>query len=209
MNTFISRAGLICKKLGMTNMIIENKFIPVTLIEVPANYIIEQKQQEDFAIVKLGVVNSKNVKKPQVEELKKKEIPACSIMKEFKVSKNEITDDKSLDINYIKEWSFVDVTGVSSGKGFAGCMKKWNFKGNRASHGASLSHRSIGSTGVRDKGWKGKKMPGRMGGEKITVQSLKVVNVDTDLNVVAVLGCIPGKSNSWISVRKAIKKAAI
>lgn len=208
MTSFLSRAGLIGKKLGMTNMIIDNKMIPVTVIQIIDNYVINQKVLENHAVITLGAQNGKKVKMPQAKELEKSNVPPCSVIREFKVSKDEVLNDdqKILSTDYVQDWEFIDVTGNSIGKGFAGCMKKWNFKGGNASHGASLSHRAMGSTGVRDKGWKGKKMAGRMGNTRITVQSLKVVNVDHELKVISVLGAVPGKTNNLLSIKKAIKK---
>ena len=92
------------------------------------------------------------------------------------------------------------------GKGFAGVMKMWNFSGNRASHGASLSHRSIGSTGTRDCNHKNKKMPGRMGNEQVTVQSIKCMNIDKELGVIALHGSVPGKKGEWVVLSNSIKK---
>ena len=207
MSMFISRAGLIAKKIGMSSLFIDGKLLPVTLIEVPVNYIIKKVEKEEFDVVKLGVQAYKNVNKPQVKECEKNGAPACSLIKEFKTGKGEIEKEvKEINLDFLKNYKFVDVTNMSIGKGFAGGMKRWNFKGLPASHGASLSHRSIGSTGTRDCNFKGKKMPGRLGNEKITVQNLKIVDFDSELNLFSVLGCVPGHSDSYLYVRKAVKK---
>jgi large subunit ribosomal protein L3 len=105
---------------------------------------------------------------------------------------------------------FVDVTGTTIGKGFAGGMKRWNFGGLRASHGVSISHRSIGSTGGRQdpgKTFKNKKMPGHLGVERVTTLNLKVVQTDTERGLILVEGAVPGHKGGWITVRDAVKKA--
>ena len=133
-----------------------------------------------------------------------------------KVVEFRVTDDAMIPVgaeitaDHFVVGQFVDVTGTSIGKGFAGGMKRWNFGGLRASHGVSISHRSIGSTGGRQdpgKTFKNKKMPGHMGVERITTLNLKVVQTDIERGLILVEGAVPGAKGGWITVRDAVKKA--
>jgi large subunit ribosomal protein L3 len=112
-------------------------------------------------------------------------------------------------VDHFVAGQFVDVTGTSLGKGFQGGMKRWNFKGLRATHGVSVSHRSIGSTGNRQdpgKVFKGKKMPGQMGSETVTTQNIVVVRTDKDRGLIMLKGSVPGSKGGWVSVRDAVKR---
>jgi len=207
---FCSRFGWIGEKIGMTTMLIDKKSVGVTLVKIMTQNILSKVDLDDYSILKVGIESGKLKTKPQIEEMKKLNKPLCKIVKEFRVSKEESDSvNVSYAIDLIESEKFVDVTAENIGKGFAGGMKRWNFDGQPASHGASLSHRAIGSTGTRDKNWKGKKMPGRLGGETVTVQNLKVCYVDKELSVVALHGAVPGKSGSVVFVRKAIKKQGV
>lgn len=207
---FCSRFGWIGEKIGMTTMLIDKKVVGVTLVKIVPQNVLSKTELDDYSILKVGIERGKLKAKPQIEEMKKMNKPLCKVVKEFKVSKEESNlVDENYTIDLIESEKFVDVTAENIGKGFAGGMKRWNFQGQPASHGASLSHRAIGSTGTRDKNWKGKKMSGRLGGETVTVQNLKVCYVDKDLNVVALHGAVPGKSGSIVLVRKAVKKQGV
>ena len=130
---------------------------------------------------------------------------------EFRVDdKGLIPVGAEITADHFVPGQFVDVTGTTTGKGFAGGMKRWNFGGLRATHGVSVSHRSIGSTGGRQdpgKTFKNKKMPGHMGAETVTTQNLKVVSTDADRGLILVQGAVPGVNGGWIRVRDAVKRA--
>jgi large subunit ribosomal protein L3 len=132
------------------------------------------------------------------------------VIKEFRVDQKNILEvGSSLNVTHFKQNQFVDVTSVSIGKGFAGAMKRHNFGGLRASHGVSISHRSHGSTGQNQdpgKVFKGKKMAGHMGAKKVTIQNLKVIEVDEENSLLIIKGSVPGKKNSTIFIKDAIKK---
>ena len=129
---------------------------------------------------------------------------------EFRVNENELIPvGAEITADHFVVGQFVDVTGTSIGKGFAGGMKRWNFGGLRASHGVSISHRSIGSTGGRQdpgKTFKNKKMPGHMGVDRVTTLNLKVVQTDVERGLILVEGAVPGAKGGWITVRDAVKK---
>jgi len=205
---FVSKIGVLGQKLGMSRLIMDNMVKPVTIVKIPVNHVIEKIQKDDHVVLKLGVEEfKKRINKPQLEEYKKKGIAKCSLVKEFKILPNEAEAiESNIDVSFFEDLQYVDVAGKSMGKGFAGGMKLWGFKGQKASHGASLSHRSIGSIGTRDKNWKGKKMPGRMGHDLITVQNLKVLKIDKELGIIALHGAVPGKKGTWLNFRKSIKK---
>ena len=155
--------------------------------------------------------NSKisKIKKPQRKIFSSMNIKPKRVLKEFRVvEKNLLEVGSKLDISHFKKDQKVDVTGTSIGKGFAGSMKRHNFAGLRASHGVSISHRSHGSTGnSQDPGrvFKGKKMAGHMGNVKVTKQNLTVVEVDTKNNLICIKGSIPGKKNSIVYIKDAVK----
>ena len=150
------------------------------------------------------------VNKPQRKIFSSININPKKIIKEFRVDSENILElGTELKANHFKKDQFIDVSGISIGKGFAGVMKRHNFGGLRASHGVSISHRSHGSTGQnQDPGrvFKGKKMAGRMGAKKVTKQNLKVIEIDENNNLLIVKGSIPGKSNSIVFIKDAIKK---
>ena len=131
---------------------------------------------------------------------------------EFRVSEDALIPvGAEITADHFVEGQFVDVCGISIGKGFAGGMKRWNFGGLRASHGVSISHRSIGSTGGRQdpgKTFKNKKMPGHMGDRRITTQNVKVVKTDVERGLIMIQGSVPGSKGAWIMIKDAVKKPA-
>jgi len=191
-------------------MFVDKVMKAVTLVKVPTNSVLEKKETEDYAVVKLGVTEKRGkLNKAQKVELEKKDLPACKLTKEFRISKEEISIfESSVSAKLLKDFEYVDVTSKSIGKGFAGGMKRWGFSGAPETHGSSLSHRAIGSTGTREFNWPGKKMPGRLGGDVTTIQNIKVVAVDEELGLVAIYGSVPGKPGTWVELRKSIKKGA-
>ena len=210
------RTGLIGTKIGSTSYFNEDGLsIPVTLIKIDDCVVsgIKTMQKNGYFAVQLASIDRKT-KNPKTNKPQKKlfgslNISPKKIIKEFRVlEKNLLELGSSINISHFQKSQKVDVTGISSGKGFAGAMKRHNFGGLRASHGVSASHRSHGSTGnCQDPGrvFKGKKMAGQMGSKKVTKQNLKVVDIDTDNNLLVVKGSIPGKKNTIVFIKDAIK----
>ena len=211
------RTGLIAKKLGMSRIFdVDGTHVPVTVLQVDGLEVVAVKTQEKdgYTSVQLGcgAIKSKNLSKPLKGYFAKANIEPKKKLAEFRVSEDCLLSvgDK-LSVEHFVPGQYVDVCGTSIGKGFAGVMKRHNFAGLEASHGVSISHRSHGSTGQRQdpgKVFKGKKMAGHMGDERVTVQNLKVVSVNADKGLIMVKGGVPGSENGWVYVTDAIKKSA-
>ena len=209
------RTGLICKKLGMSRLYTEDGIhTPVTILHLDNCHVVstKTKEKDGYNSVQLGVGNitEKNLSKPMKGHFKKNNITAKAKLSEFRVTEENLLENGSeLSASHFIDGQFIDVSGVSIGKGFAGAMKRHNFGGLRASHGVSISHRSHGSTGqCQDPGkvFKGKKMAGHMGAKKVTIQNLKVVDVDKENHLLIIKGSVPGKKNSTIIIKDSIKK---
>ncbi len=161
-------------------------------------------------LVAAGEQKKKRLTKPMQGLFEKANCPPMRKIVSFKVSQDCLPEKGTeLSAAHFLEGQFVDVSAISIGKGFAGAMKRHGFKGLRATHGVSVSHRSMGSTGNREfpgKVFKGKKMPGRLGGKRITTQNLKVVALDTERNLILIKGAVPGARGGWVIVNDAIKK---
>ncbi len=211
------RTGLIAKKLGMSRVFeMDGTHVPVTVLHVDGLEVVSvrTKEKDGYTAVQLGCgnVKAKNLSKPLKGHFAKANVEPKQKLAEFRVSDDCLLSvgDK-LSVEHFVPGQFVDVCGTSIGKGFAGVMKRHNFAGLEASHGVSISHRSHGSTGQRQdpgKVFKGKKMAGHMGDERVTVQNLKVVSVDADKGLIMVKGAVPGSENGWVYVTDAIKKVA-
>ncbi len=211
------RTGLIGTKIANSSYYDENgKSLPVTILKISECIVSDVKTNEKngYDSVQLVSVDSKKeikkTKKPQQKIFAKLNISPKKIIKEFRVDADNLLEKgSSLSVSHFKEEQFVDVTSTSIGKGFAGAMKRHNFRGLRASHGVSISHRSHGSTGQNQdpgKVFKGKKMAGHMGSKKVTIQNLKVVEVDEENQLLILKGSVPGKKNSTIFIKDSIKK---
>jgi len=211
------RTGLIAKKLGMSRIFeVDGTHVPVTVLQVNGLEVVAVKTQEKdgYTSVQLGCgdIKAKNLTKPMKGYFAKANVEPKSKLAEFRVSEDCLLNvgDK-LSVEHFVPGQFVDVCGTSIGKGFAGVMKRHNFAGLEASHGVSISHRSHGSTGQRQdpgKVFKGKKMAGHMGAERVTVQNLKVVLVDPSKGLIMVKGGVPGCENTWVRITDAVKKPA-
>ena len=210
------RTGLIAKKIGMTRLYMaDGTHVPVTVLSLKDCQVIanQTKSKNGYNSVTLGVGEAKlkNTNKAQKEVYAKIKVAPKMKQKEFRVSEsNMIAIGSELSANHFTVGQFVDVTGVTIGKGFAGAMKRHNFGGLRASHGVSISHRSHGSTGnSQDPGrvFKGKKMAGHMGDRQRTIQNLQVVAVDEDRGLIFIKGGLPGSKGKWISIKDSVKKA--
>jgi large subunit ribosomal protein L3 len=170
------------------------------------------EDKDGYSAVQLGVgrVKTKNVTRALRGHFAKVEVEPKRKVVEFRVSPDNLVDvGAEITADHFIPGQFVDVTGTTTGKGFAGGMKRWNFGGLRATHGVSVSHRSIGSTGGRQdpgKTFKNKKMPGHLGVERVTTQNLRVVQTDPDRGLILVEGAVPGVAGGWIFVRDAVKR---
>lgn len=202
--------GLIGKKIGMTQVFTaDNSQVGVTAILAGPCPVLMVKDKN----VQLGfeTVSEKNLKKPQLGFFKKLNISPRKVIKDLSKEANvEYKVGDELKVDLFTEGDFVDVSGISLGKGFQGGMKRWNWKGGPRTHG-STSHRrvgSIGSTTTPGRVWKGHHMPGHMGAEKVTVQNLKVIRVDLENNILLVEGGVPGYKNGYLVITKAKKKVS-
>jgi large subunit ribosomal protein L3 len=209
------RSGLIARKLGMTRVFdAEGAHVPVTVLLVDKCQVVAVRtaDKDGYAAVQLGVgaAKVKNVTKPMRGHFAKAKVEPRRRLAEFRVSDNALIDvGAELSAAHFVPGQFVDVTGASIGKGFAGVMKRHNFRGLRASHGVSISHRSHGSTGHRqDPGrvFKGKKMAGHLGDERITTQNLRIVSTDAERGVILVQGSVPGAPGGYVLVKDAVKR---
>jgi large subunit ribosomal protein L3 len=209
------RSGLIAQKVGMTRIFTEDgEHIPVTVLKIDSCQVVAHRTQEKngYTALQLGVGSRKPSKMPKAERQNfavAKVEPKRKLV-EFRVSpENLIEVGAELTADHFVTGQLVDVTGTNQGKGFQGAMKRWNFAGLRASHGVSISHRSHGSTGQRQdpgKVFKGKKMAGHMGTEKVTTQNLEVVRTDVERGLVMIRGAVPGNKGGWVMIRDAVKK---
>lgn len=209
------RTGLIARKLGMSRLFLsDGTHVPVTVLEVASCQVVAQKIKErdgyDALQLGLGKAKVKNINKAMRGHYAKAKVEPMQRLVEFRITEDAMVDvGTELSAAHFLAGQFVDVTGTSIGKGFAGAMKRHGFSGLRASHGVSISHRSLGSTGqCQDPGrvFKGKKMAGQMGNVRITTQNLKVVATDTDRSLVLVRGAVPGSRGGYVRISDAIKK---
>jgi large subunit ribosomal protein L3 len=211
------RSGLIAQKLGMTRIFAEDgSHVPVTVLELQNCQVVGQRTAEKDGYVALqlgaGQAKVKNTTKAERGQFAVAKVEPKRHVAEFRVDEaNLIEVGATLQADHFVEGQLVDVTGTSIGKGFAGGMKRWNFGGLRATHGVSVSHRSIGSTGQRQdpgKTFKNKKMPGHMGDRRITTQNVKVVKTDVERGLIMIQGSVPGAKGAWIMIKDAVKKPA-
>jgi len=209
------RSGVIAKKVGMTRLFQEDgKQIPVTVLQLDKLQVVAQRtsEKDGYTAVQLGAgtAKAKRTSAPMRGHFAKAKVEPKRKVAEFRVAEeNLIPVGEEIIASHYFEGQFVDVSGTSIGKGFAGAMKRWNFGGLRATHGVSISHRSHGSTGqCQDPGkvFKGKKMAGHMGAAKITTQNLVVVKTDTDRGLIMVKGAVPGSKGGWVTIKDAVKK---
>ena len=209
------RSGIIAKKVGMTRLFMEDgKQIPVTVLQMENLQVVAQRSsdQHGYTAVQLGAgsAKAKNTSKAMRGHFAVAKVEPKRKVAEFRVDPENMLDVGSeLTAEHYVEGQFVDVSGTSIGKGFAGAMKRHNFGGLRASHGVSISHRSHGSTGQCQgpgKVFKGKKMAGHMGAVRVTTQNLQVVKTDADRGLIMIKGAVPGSKGGWVTVKDAVKK---
>ncbi len=209
------RTGLIAKKLGMTRLFSEDgKHVPVTVLQLDHLQVVGQRTAEKNGYTALqlgfGTAKVKNVTKALRGHYAKAKVQPPKKVAEFRVSQDMLIDvGAELSAAHFVPGQYVDTTGTGVGKGFAGVIKRHGFRGLRATHGVSVSHRSHGSTGGRqDPGrvFKGKKMAGHMGDVTVTTLNIQVVSVDADQGLIMLKGCVPGAEGSYVMLRDAVKK---
>ncbi len=209
------RSGLIAQKVGMTRIFTEDgTHVPVTVLKVDTCKVVSTRSEDKdgYTAVQLGagLAKVKNVSKAQRAQFANAKVEPAKKLVEFRVSPDAMLEvGTELSASHFVAGQYVDVTGTTIGKGFAGGMKRHNFRGLEATHGVSVSHRSHGSTGQRQdpgKVFKGKKMAGHMGDVQVTTQSLAVVSTDVDRGLILVKGAVPGAEGGWVLVRDAVKR---
>ena len=209
------RSGVIAQKLGMTRVFTEaGEHVPVTVLRLAKCQVLghRTKEKNGYVALQLGSGTRKvnNVPKAERGNFAVAKVEPKRKLAEFRVSDDGLIPvGAEITADHFVVGQFVDVTGTSVGKGFAGAMKRWNCGGLRATHGVSVSHRSLGSTGNRQdpgKVFKNKKMAGHLGDERVTTLNLKVVQTDVDRGLILVEGAVPGADGGWITVRDAVKK---
>ena len=214
----MSRTGLIAKKIGMSSLFTEQgKRLTLTLLKVDACQVVGSRTEErdGYNATVIGAENKKpsRVNKPLRSLFAKLNIEPKKKIREFRVSKDNLLEiGAEIKPSHFSKNQYVDVIGTSKGKGFAGVMKRHNFGGLEASHGVSISHRSHGSTGqCQDPGrvFKGKKMAGQLGNERVTLQNLRVVDFDDEKGLLIVSGNVPGHNGSFVYVKDAVKRTSL
>jgi large subunit ribosomal protein L3 len=208
--------GLVGRKVGMTRIFTEDGVsVPVTVVEVEANRVAQVKTLENDGYnalqITTGSKKANRVNKPQAGHFAKAGIEAGRGLWEFRLGEGEgegLETGSEITVDLFNDTKLVDVTGTSKGKGFQGGIKRWNFRSQDMTHGNSLSHRSNGSIGqcqTPGRVFKGKKMSGHMGAEKVTTQNLELVRVDAERNLLLIKGAVPGATNSDVIVKPAVK----
>ena len=209
------RSGVIAQKVGMTRVFTDaGEHVPVTVLKLEGCQVVAHRTAEKngYVAVQLGIGRAK-VK--NVSKAERGRFAIANVEPKMKLAEFRVPDDGLIPVgaeitaDHFVVGQFVDVTGTSLGKGFAGGMKRWNFRGLRATHGVSVSHRSLGSTGGRQdpgKTFKNKKMAGHMGADRVTTQNLRVVQTDVGRGLILVEGAVPGHAGGWIQVRDAVKR---
>lgn len=208
--------GILGKKVGMTQIFDERgEVVPVTVIEAGPCFVsqIKTAERDGYTAIQMGFggTKPKHLTRPQLKHLEKSDLPALRHLREIRMLDDEIPDleeGQQVAVDIFEVGEFVDVTGTSKGRGFAGVVKRHGFRGGPKTHGQSDRLRTPGSIGActtPGRVFKGKRMPGRMGGERVTAQNLKVVLVDPERNLLAVRGPVPGAKNGLLMIRQARK----
>ena len=210
------RTGVIAKKVGMTRLFgADGRHVPVTVLQLDGVQVVGRREmdRDGYTAVQLGAgsAKAKNVAKPQRVAFGKAEVEPKAKVVEFRVAEDALVDvGSTISADHFVAGQMVDIQGVTQGKGFAGGMKRWGFGGLRATHGVSVSHRSLGSTGQRqDPGrvFKNKKMAGHMGAKNRTQQNLEIVSTDVERGLLFVKGSVPGSKGGWLFVKDSVKVA--
>ncbi|AAD36566.1 MULTISPECIES: 50S ribosomal protein L3 [Thermotoga] len=199
---------IIGRKIGMTRVFVGNDSVPVTVIKAGPCVVVQKKtvEKDGYNAVQLGFEKAKKVNKPLAGHFKKFGVEPMKILREFRVENpDEYEPGQVIKVDVFEKGEYVDVTGWTKGRGFAGAMKRWGFSGGPKSHGSKF-HRELGSVGQHTepaKIWKGKKMPGRYGNERVTVRNLQVVDIDPENDLLVVKGGVPGARGGLVLIRSA------
>ena len=208
------RTGVIAKKMGMTRLFQEDgRHVPVTVLQLDGLQVISRREagRDGYTAVQLGagVAKAKNLTKPERGHFGKAEVEPKAVVHEFRVTEDNLLDvGAEISADHFIAGQLVDIQGKTQGKGFQGGMKRWGFGGLRATHGVSISHRSLGSTGQRQdpgKVFKNKKMAGHMGDKSRTQQNLEIVRTDAARGLLFVKGSVPGSKGGWLFIKDAVK----
>jgi large subunit ribosomal protein L3 len=209
------RTGVITQKLGMSRLFLEDgRHVPVTVLKLGNCQVVatRTKEKDGYSAVQLGAgfIKPKNVTKAERGHFAKAEVEPKRKLAEFRVDEANLLDvgDEILASHFLPGQR-VDVTGITIGRGFTGAMKRWNFRGLEASHGVSISHRSLGGTGGRQdpgKTFKNKKMHGHYGVDRVTTQNVEVAKVDVERGLIMLKGAVPGSKGGWVMIRDAVKR---
>ena len=208
------RTGVITQKVGMTRLFLENgQHVPVTVLKLDGCQVVSTRTEEKdgYVAVQLGsgFAKPKRLTKADRGQFAKAEVEPKRKLAEFRIdAESQLEVGDIIKADHFLVGQKVDVTGVTIGRGFTGAMKRWNFRGLEASHGVSISHRSLGGTGGRQdpgKTFKNKKMHGHYGVDRITTQNLEVAKVDVERGLIMVRGAVPGSKGGWVFIRDAVK----
>ena len=205
--------GILGKKVGITRIFGQKgASLPVTIIEAGPCTIVQKKSKDSggYEVIQLGFGSRKRASKPLTGHFTRARVEPKRFLREFRVEKADAYEVGSqIKVDIFKPGDYLDIVGISKGRGFAGVMKRWGFSGGPASHGAHGWHRrpgSIGQATYPGRVFKGKKMPGRMGTRRVTIQNLEVVKVEPQENLLLVKGSVPGARGGLLLIKKAIKK---
>jgi large subunit ribosomal protein L3 len=207
------KKGIIAKKLGMTQIFLQDGTkVPVSVVQAGPCVVVQKKNTgtDGYTAVQVGFepVNAASATKPRLGHCTKAGQGVFRYLREFKLANSaELNVGDILTLDQFQIGDYVDVTGTSMGKGFQGVIKRWNFKGGRSSHGSRF-HRapgSIGASATPSHVFKNKKMPGQMGNERVTVQRLQIVRVDSAENLLLIKGAIPGHKNNIVLIKQSVK----
>lgn len=183
----------------------EGKQMPVTLVEAGPCFVtqVKNKEKDGYSALQIGFGKRKRVSKPIVGHLKKSGQEKIAALKEFRTEEVNLKEGDKIDVSVFQEGDKVAISGISKGKGFAGVVKRWNFRGRSPSHGTKHEQRTGGSVGSSfpQRVIPGKKMPGRMGSDRVTIKNLKIVKVDIENNLLAVKGAVPGRRGTLLEIR--------
>lgn len=203
--------AIIGEKLGMTQVIKDDLMIPVTVIKAGPCVVTQLKSDENDGYesvqIGFGMIKANRANKPMAGHFKKANTEPTRVLAELPLDPAAYKTGQKIKVDIFTEGDRADITGVSKGKGFAGVVKRWNFAGGPASHGSRF-HRAPGSIGqcaTPSRVFKGKKMPGRMGGDRVTAQNLLVVGVDRDKDLLLVKGAVPGAKGTVVLIRESVK----
>src|SRR6478736_7616319 len=211
------RSGVIAQKVGMTRVFTEaGEHVPVTVLKMENVQVLAHRTDEKngYTALQLGAGSRKPSRVTRAERgsFAVSKVEPKRKLAEFRVSPDNVIEvGAEITADHFVKGQHVDVTATNQGKGFQGAMKRWNFSGLRATHGVSVTHRAHGSTGQRQdpgKVFKGKKMAGHMGDERVTTQNLVVAKIDVERGLLMIRGAVPGSKGGWVVVRDAVKKAA-